>query len=639
MENSPTITNDAPSAPNDWNAQYTTHANDQDGAVTFTISFSDSAGNAGTDVTAVSPGNTTVSFDNTAPTFSSVAATDGTYKVSDEIDITVTWNETVFVTNTPTLTLSNGATATYNSGSGLGAALVFRYTVAEGETDSADLSVSSYTGTIRDGAGNTAGAVSGDLGSVIVDANAPEAAITYDSVGPYKNGETVVITATFDEDIADSPVMQIAIAGSGIANVTATNMTKSSDTVYTYNYSVPTGDGTGTISLSTGTDIAGNVITSTPTSGKTFTVDNTGPTYSYSDSTTTSGLFGIGDVINVQLIFNETLVVNTGSGTPTLTLETDQATPDTTVVDYVNLTTTTNTNDTLNFTYTVAVGDNTGTTTYNTLDYNWSSSSGYTPLTLNGGTIKDLAGNDATLTLPEPIGSGGNSLVNGSSLVIDGIRPTATISYSSTGPYKSGESVLISATFNETIADSPIVQIAIAGSGIAGLTATNMAKTLSTLYTYNYLVPTGDGTGTITLSTGTDLAGNEITAAPSNNIFTVDNTIPTISIVSNNSNDSVTVTFSENVYPDANQGTGNLTAADFNIQINDPDSNVSFSSIGTIIKTSQSVWIVSFSYTGTATGNETLTVNAASGSIFDAAGNAAATTQSGTNNQVTLVAD
>ena len=57
-------------------------------------------------------------------------------------------------------------------------------------------------------------------------------------------------------------------------------MTKTSATVYTYTYTVPTGDGTSTITLSNGTDEAGNTITSSPTSGATFTVDNTAPSIS-----------------------------------------------------------------------------------------------------------------------------------------------------------------------------------------------------------------------------------------------------------------------------------------------------------------------------------------------------------------------
>ena len=218
-----------------------------------------------------------------------------------------------------------------------------------------------------------------------MDNTAPTAAITYDSTGPYKSGETVIMTATFNKEVVDSPIPQIAITGSGIANVSATNMTKSSSTVYTYSYSVPTGNGSGTISLSNGTDAAGNAITSTPTSGATFTVDNT--------------------------------------------------------------------------------------------------------------------------------------------------SPTAAITYDSTGPYKNGETVVITATFNEAMADSPVPQITITGSGIATVSATNMTKSSSTVYTYSYNVPSGNGSGTISLSNGTDAAGNVITSTPTSGAtFNVDNFVPTAAI-------------------------------------------------------------------------------------------------------------
>jgi hypothetical protein len=90
--------------------------------------------------------------------------------------------------------------------------------------------------------------------------------------------------------MADLPVPQIAISGAN--TLAATNMTKSSTTVYTYAYSVGAGNGTATVVLSTGKDLAGNVVTSTPTSGATFTVDNTGPSISIglpSVSSTNSG--------------------------------------------------------------------------------------------------------------------------------------------------------------------------------------------------------------------------------------------------------------------------------------------------------------------------------------------------------------
>ena len=143
--------------------------------------------------------------------FQSVAAADATYKVDDNIDITVTWDEAVTVTDTPTLTLSNGATATYQSGTG-NAALVFRYTVVEDQTNSADLSVSSYSGTIKDAAGNTAEAASGDLGAVIVDANSPGFQSVAAADATYKVDDNIDITVTWGEavTVTDTPTLTLS---------------------------------------------------------------------------------------------------------------------------------------------------------------------------------------------------------------------------------------------------------------------------------------------------------------------------------------------------------------------------------------------------------------------------------------------
>ncbi|MCK5387541.1 MAG: hypothetical protein KAJ39_10150, partial [Gammaproteobacteria bacterium] len=109
-----------------------------------------------------------------------------------------------------------------------------------------------------------------------IDTVAPTAAITYsDSDGIVKSGDSLIITATFNEEMADSPTVQIALSGAN--TVTAVNMTKVDTTSYTYVHTVTAEDGTVTVALSTGTDVAANVITSVPTSGATFTVDNTAP--------------------------------------------------------------------------------------------------------------------------------------------------------------------------------------------------------------------------------------------------------------------------------------------------------------------------------------------------------------------------
>src|SRR5439155_13894168 len=78
--------------------------------------------------------------------------------------------------------------------------------------------------------------------------------------------------------VADAPAPQFTVSGAN--TVAATAMTKVDATHYTGSYVVGAGSGTATVALSMGTDLVGNVITAAPTSGATFTVDNTAPTVS-----------------------------------------------------------------------------------------------------------------------------------------------------------------------------------------------------------------------------------------------------------------------------------------------------------------------------------------------------------------------
>ena len=109
------------------------------------------------------------------------------------------------------------------------------------------------------------------------DLTAPTASLTYkkdgqgDDITSGVGGSQVVITATFSEDLKDDPIVQIA----NDSGLVATNMTKSSSTSYTYTWDIPAGTSSGNInfSLSVGTDTAGNVVNSTPTSGQSFFIE------------------------------------------------------------------------------------------------------------------------------------------------------------------------------------------------------------------------------------------------------------------------------------------------------------------------------------------------------------------------------
>ena len=126
-----------------------------------------------------------------------------------------------------------------------------------------------------------------------------------------------------------------------------------------------------------------------------YTQENVAPTVSQVSSTSANGSYKAGAVLPITVTFSEAVVV---TGTPVLTLETG-------VTDAaVNYTSGSGTN-VLTFNYTVSAGDtNTALEHVNTAS-----------LTLNGGTIKDVAGNDATRTLPV---IGANSLSGQKAIVI-----------------------------------------------------------------------------------------------------------------------------------------------------------------------------------------------------------------------------
>lgn len=137
----------------------------------------------------------------------------------------------------------------------------------------------------------------------------------------------------------------------------------------------------------------------------TVTVDGTAPTVTDVTSTNADGTYQLGDVIAVTVTFSEAVTV---TGSPTLLLETGSTDRN---VAYTGGSGT----NTLTFTYTVQDGDDSAD-----LDYVATSS-----LALNGGTIKDPAGNDAILTLPAPGAAG--SLGANKNIIIDTIPVLAVV--------------------------------------------------------------------------------------------------------------------------------------------------------------------------------------------------------------------
>ncbi|MBV5310133.1 SwmB domain-containing protein, partial [Chromatium okenii] len=145
----------------------------------------------------------------------------------------------------------------------------------------------------------------------------------------------------------------------------------------------------------------------------TVTNDSIVPTVQSVSSTEDAKTYKVGVVIPITVKFSESVFV---TGTPLLALETGNL-DRTATFDKISE----SDNKTLIFNYTVQSGDNSADLAYTTSN----------ALSLNSGTIKDAAGNVATLTLPEP--SALNSLKVNKNLVIDGIVPTIISSVGYTG--------------------------------------------------------------------------------------------------------------------------------------------------------------------------------------------------------------
>ena len=211
-------------------------------------------------------------IDTTTPTISSLAESpvSGDLNAGKTVTLTLDMSEVVTVNTTggtPTLTLNDGGTATYISGSGSNA-LTFSYTVAAGQNtpDLMETAVNLNGATIQDGAGNTANLSLAGLnqGSPQIDTTAPTISSITESPasGDLNAGNTVTLTLNLSEavTVADgTPTLTLNDGG------TATYTGGSGTNALTFSYIVGAGQNTSALAAAainlnsaTITDGAGN---------------------------------------------------------------------------------------------------------------------------------------------------------------------------------------------------------------------------------------------------------------------------------------------------------------------------------------------------------------------------------------------
>lgn len=449
--------------------------------------------------------------DTTAPAVNSVAVpANGTYTEGQNLDFVVTFNEAVTVNTaggTPTLALTIGTTtanATYVSGSGT-SALTFGYSVQDGDEDTDGIALGTALalqgGTIRDAAGNNAvltlNSVASTAGVLVDAASAKVNSVTAPANGTYVAGQNLDFTVTYSEAVtvntaAGIPSIPLSI-GSSSANATYVSGSGTSNLLFRYPVQTGDDDADGitvgaAIALNGGTiKDGGGDDAKLPLHGVGSTssvlVDAAAPAIN-TVAVPANGEYRAGQNLDFTVTFSEAVTVNTAGGTPTLSLTLGSATADASYVSGSGSTA-------LTFRYTVQTGD--------------SDSDGITvgaSIALNGGTIRDTAGNDANLTL--------NGVGNTAEVLVDTTAPVVnSVTVPADGTYITGQHLDFIVNASEAITVStaggtPYISLTVGGSTVHAAYVSG-SGTGSLLFRYSVQNGLLDGDG---ISVGTNIVPN-----------------------------------------------------------------------------------------------------------------------------------
>ncbi|MES2112209.1 MAG: hypothetical protein V4577_25865, partial [Bacteroidota bacterium] len=537
------VTGVAAATGNDWTITVGT------GTGSGTLALSMASGSAPTPTVSNTPFAATSNFtiDKTAPSVSSIVATtpsNASPTNATSVVYTVTFSENVTGVDASDFTLTtSGTSGTIGAISGSGAT----YTVPVNSiTGTGTLSLNlkgSGTG-IQDGVGNAIASGFTGVSVYNIDQTAPTAvsitATTPTNASP-TNATNVVYTVIFSKSVTGVDGADFSLATSGTSGTIGT-VTGSGTT-----YSVPVSaiSGTGTLGLNlnaSGTgiqDAVGNALSGGFT-GDVYNIDNTAPVVS-SVSAPVTGTYGVGGVLSFTVHFAEPVNI---TGTPSLNFTMNSGTAQ------ANYTAGTGTAD-ITFHYSVVTGDSDpdGIVINN--------------LALNSGTIKDLVGNNADLTL--------NNVGSTSGVLVDAVPPVVTsITIAGASP-TNATSVDFTVKFSKTVTG---VQLSDFSTTTSGTTGTSSSVTGSG-DTYTVTVGSVSGNGTLGLNlnnSGTaifDDNSNQLVAGFTGGTYTIDNTAPTVSIGAptptvTGAGGSVTYNVT---YSDANFNSSTLSSGDITLNI------------------------------------------------------------------------
>ncbi len=341
------------------------------------------------------------------------------------------------------------------------------------------------------------------LTPVVIDTAGPTPVISSGASSP-TNANPIPFLVSFGEPVTGL----VGFTASDVASSNGSGVVLSAPGATDYPGTVvPTANGAVGLSIAAGmlTDVAGNP--NIASNAFSIVSDTTGPSVVSIAITSATGaqnnFLNAGDIVTVTVTMNEATVV---TGTPQLALNVGGITQQ---ANYFGGTGTTS----LTFTYTIVSGD----TDVNGISVNANS------LTLNGGTLQDAVGNNATLTHA--------AVADNASYKVDTTAPTVGFTRANPNP-TNATSLSFNLNFNESVINvdvgdfSPVLTGTLSG---AFLPVTGSGASYSLPLTVG-----GDGTFNLDLAGGnniTDPAGNAIVAAPSpDETYTIDQTKPVTDI-------------------------------------------------------------------------------------------------------------
>ena len=540
------------------------------------------------------PGTTAaVLVDGNAPVVSTIARVGAVLTNAASVDYTVTFSKDIsgldisdfIITTTGSaagtlaaVTPVSGSvyTVTVNSITGAGTLRLDVNTTGTGITD---IAANPLSGGFNTGDIYTIDRVTPVIATVSVPANAT-----------YLAGQNLDFTLNLSENVTvtGTPVLGLTLNTGGAVN--AAYLSGSGTAALTFRYTVATGDlDDDGITLASAAVLNGGTIMDAAANPADLTLNGIAPTTGVladavapvvsSVAVPANGSYGTGQHLDFTVNMTEAVTVNTGGGTPSIDLTLN--TGGTVQAAYLSGSGTA----ALTFRYTVAAGntDNDGVILANTI-------------ALNGGALKDAAGNDAVPAL--------NNTGATTAVLVDGTAPVATAIARVGAALTNAASVDYTVTFSENISGLDISDFTATTTGSVTGAVTAVSPVSGAVYTVTVSSITGLGTLGLDLNNaGTgiiDIANNPVSGGfNTGDLYTIDRVVPALSAVAITSNnvqptkattgDVVTVTFSSaetiqtpvvsitgHTATVVNSGGNNWTAT-YTLTASDTEGNVPFS--------------------------------------------------------------